>query len=208
MVMSIALKIRYLAAPLAKASLAVSVRMIKTSSTSPFNLLRRLARPSTALRAAWLALALLHGWLVARRIVAGEWSTPMDLARGGLCVIGVWYTWLKFWKLTTIFDAQPRRALIFALALVLGHWAVKSPTPLANFDGAPNAQWAGALAVLEVAGGVALALALIGRTRRRVVSPAPRPAAPATIRAPEPSCIAIQSLFTLPTFRRPPPCFA
>lgn len=89
--------------------------------------LRRGLRMSTLARALWLVLAALHAALVLRRVTTGELGSLADAVRGALCLGGVIYCSLKFWKIATVLDAAPRRALAFAMVLLLGHWLLAAP---------------------------------------------------------------------------------
>jgi hypothetical protein len=160
------------------------------------------------MRLIWLSAILLHAWLFARRMATGDWATGMDVLRGALCLAAVWYTSLKFWRISTIFDARPSRALAFFLILALGHGAIKTPQAAA---GSPP--WSGVgtvLAVMPAVGVAALALALAFRTlRRRDVTPTDANAAPVRLALAEPSpTIPLFPDFTPHLFRRPPPCGA
>ncbi|HOE96499.1 MAG TPA: hypothetical protein PLS90_06535 [Candidatus Sumerlaeota bacterium] len=132
-----------------------------------------LRRPSALLRALWLAVALLHGWLIAERFVLGAWGAPMDWLRALLCVAGIGYATLKFWRISTVFDQEPRRALIFAFILVLGHfWIAPPETQTAYLNHAE--QTAASLLIVVPAVGLALLLALAARRLHRAL-PVPTP---------------------------------
>ena len=88
---------------------------------------RWLGRPSTWIRIVWMLVAVLHGWLILRRLAMGDYLGVGALVKMTLCLAAIVYTSLKFWKITTIFDDEPRRALVFALALLVGHWAISPP---------------------------------------------------------------------------------
>lgn len=169
--------------------------------------LRRLGRPSTAMRLIWLLAAGFHAWLIVRRVIAGEWTTAPDLIKAALCAGGVWYASLKFWRISTIFDACPRRAFAFFLMVALGHGFCHSPA-------APDSPFAGsqfqvaAIAVLPAVG-AALALALCLR-RRQSVSRVAR-----AVRRPVRLFARVVSLelplfpdFSPQLFRKPPPAIA
>lgn len=171
-------------------------------------LIRRSVRPSGIARAVWLAVALLHVWLVLRRIGLGQLSNPMDFARAGLCLAGVGYASLKFWQVATIFDSAPRRAFAFGLVLLLGHWLVVVPGP----DGDPLRQARRPLATIVV---LAPAMAAVLLFVKQNLAARARPAA--LCRRPAPSAVALCQRSLLPfsillhasaLFRRPPPLCA
>jgi len=113
----------------------------------------------------WLAVAALHVWLIARRFATGQWSTPMDDLRAFLCLAAVGYASLKFWRIATLFDAGPRRALTFALILLLGHWAVAAPQN--DMAGGPGASaFIALIAVLPALGLAAVGLLVLARWLR------------------------------------------
>lgn len=126
-------------------------------SFQPLALLRRCIRPSSVARALWLAVALLHVWLVLRRVALGELTNPLDALRAGLCLLGVGYASLKFWQVATIFDSAPRRAFAFALILVLGHWVIAEPSQQGNLaDSTGKAPVAAILVIAPALGAVCL----------------------------------------------------
>lgn len=161
--------------------------------------LRRLARPSSVVRALWLAVAALHAWLVLRRVVCGDWGSMLDAVRGALCLGGVFYGSLKFWRIATVFDAAPRRAVAFALVLLLGHWLLAAP---AQSD-APGSR-APIAAVLIVAPALGASLALAMRTLRLLAARSLAVAASPLWIETRPLSLAVSRRdFFL--FRRPPP---
>ena len=122
--------------------------------------MRALARPSFWLRMAWIALAVLHAWLMVRRLVSGELGSLLDFTRAGLALAAVYYCSLKVWRVATVFDREPRRALIFALALLLGHvWLHVEPA------GSPSGTPVAVALILQTAlpafEGLALALLVL-----------------------------------------------
>lgn len=164
-------------------------------------LLRRALRPSVVARGLWLAVALLHAVLVLRRVASGEWSNTLDAIRGILCLGGVFYCSLKFWRIATILDSAPRRALAFALVLLLGHWLLVPPVGAEGPLGASGPL--AAVAVLIVAPALGAAAILIRRaTSAKAVLRRPHPyfEAPGA----HPFSLAVsRRVFSL--FRRPPP---
>jgi hypothetical protein len=135
---------------------------------------RRWARPSTAIRLAWLAVVALHVWLVARRVGAGEWGTAVDVARGTLCAAGVAYASLKFWSISTVFDNRPRRAMAFLLVVTLGHAAWHPAAETMTSGTVPGAPPVQAVAVMmPIVAMAVLGLGLAAWMRGRTVAPAP-----------------------------------
>jgi hypothetical protein len=118
--------------------------------------LRCVARPSTVARTLWLAVAALHGWLVLRRVATGELAGVMDALRALLCLGGVAYASLKFWRVATWFDSAPRRALAFAMILLLGHWLIAAPGQADQLFGPRSTLNAAAVLVMAPALGAAL----------------------------------------------------
>ena len=55
----------------------------------------------------WLAVAVLHGSLIAARLAAGRWDGPMDYARAGLCLVCVIFATLKLRRIVTVVDSEP-----------------------------------------------------------------------------------------------------
>lgn len=175
--------------------------------TSFFRLARRAARPSVVLRTLWLAVALLHAWLVVRRWAPITAVTVQDLLISLLCLVGVGYASLKFWRLSTIFDDRPRRALIFCLVLVLGHVVIDAPQSGEESLFSP-AQHGLMAAVLPVMGLSLLTLALVGTGRRRR-APRLRTRGPRTFRGCWFDClIRLFPDFSPSLYRRPPPTCA
>lgn len=85
-------------------------------------------RPSFFLCLTWWGIALLHLWLLVRRLWLLEGNAwLMQLVYCVLCALAVVYCSLKIRRVTTVFDASPRRALIFGLMLYLGHSFISSP---------------------------------------------------------------------------------
>jgi hypothetical protein len=145
----------------------------------------------------------LHAVLVARRVISGEWAGTLNAVRGWLCLVGVGYCSLKFWRVATIFDAAPRRALAFALLLLLGHWLLAPParseTPFAN---SPYGVTAVLFVVPALGAGLALAVRAAARApRRRRAAPSAHSYLFSEIL---PLAVSRRSFFL---FRRPPPAF-
>jgi hypothetical protein len=100
--------------------------------------LKNLLRPgrlSWWIRGLWLAVALLHGWLALRHLAADTGIAAMDLLRSVLCLGAVGYATLKIWRVATVFDDAPRRAVAFALLLAVLHWGVSVPQDPASAAG-------------------------------------------------------------------------
>jgi len=175
----------------------------------PLAMMRRLARPSTVARALWLSVALLHAWLAARRLVLGEWAGPLDVARGTLCLAGVGYGSLKFWQVAVVLDAAPRRAMAFALILVLGHGLLAVPRqgielrPLA-----PRAMQT--VAILSIVPALGTLLLLARAALRHVFdhSLTPRRAAPLWVALDRDRRPPIELRRAVFFFLRPPPLFS
>lgn len=90
------------------------------------NILRLLIKPSTYIRAMWLAVAALHAWLFARRLIEGEWFGGMNQARLVLAMAACIYGAVRMWRPATFLDDSPRKAWAFALLLIIGHFGVSS----------------------------------------------------------------------------------
>lgn len=97
-----------------------------------------LLKPSTWLRAMWFAVAALHAWLVLRRFINGHVETIADALMVVLCMFAIWYASRKAWKLATLFDSQPKRALIFTMTLMFGHVALQAPVASQAVAGSTN----------------------------------------------------------------------
>lgn len=168
-------------------------------ATRLWGALRRLARPSSVVRALWLAVVALHAWLALRRLVCGDWGSALDAVRGALCMGAVCYGSLKFWRIATVFDAAPRRAVAFALILLLGHWLLAAP---AQPDGPGSRAPIAAVLIVAPALGATLALAMgalrLLSDRARVFA-----ASPLCLEARPLSLAVSRRDFFL--FRRPPP---
>ncbi len=161
---------------------------------------RRLVRFSTLLRALWLAMALLHVWLIARRLWLGELGGLLELTRGALCLAGVAYCSLKFWRVATFFDSQPRRAIAFGLALLVGHVLIAPPGTQSLLD--PTGMQ---LTTVLVTAPLLLALGLVAAAgRRRRQGPIAWRLEPASGRTNEPLPIRLFQL-SPSLHRRPPP---
>lgn len=166
----------------------------------PLGWMRRTLRWSSLARLLWLVVAALHAWLVLRRFALAEWSGTLNAVRGVVCLGGVFYGSLKFWQVATVLDSAPRRALAFALVLMLGHWILATPVQAEG----PAATPLSAAAVLMVAPVLGAGLILAVRVRRPLA--VRRPAASASL-----SFLHFDSLplavsrreYNL--FRRPPP---
>jgi predicted membrane protein len=168
----------------------------------------RWARPSTLLRLAWLLVAGLHVWLVARRLATVELATAGDMARAVLCLAGVAYASLKLWSVSTVFDARPRRAVAFFLILALGHMALTGPATRARMaDKAPAAMQV--MLVASVAAVVVLATRRASERAARRAIPSRRATALARARS---RWILHRPRYYLDfsphLFRRPPPALA
>ena len=129
---------------------------------NPLVFLRRCARLSVLARVLWLAVALLHAYLIMRRIAVGEWAGLLDWLRATLCLAGVGYASLKFWQVATVLDSAPRRVLAFGLILMLGHWMLAVPDQ-ENALLSPTTA-AGATAVLSIVPSLGVALLLLRAT--------------------------------------------
>ena len=167
--------------------------------------MRRGVRLSTIARTLWLMVAALHIYLITRRFAVGDWSTLLDYVRAALCLAGVGYASLKFWRIATIFDSSLRRALTFGLILLLGHWVIAAPSH--DAAGAEAARFAALIAVLPVLGATLLGTLQLVRARRRST---PRPArvmaAPAAFELAYLPLLVLRDFPTL--YHRPPPCRA
>ncbi len=100
------------------------------SSTQNFSLasgLHWLLQPGSIWRGFWIAVGMLHVWLVISRVMSGDWATIGGLIKSVLCLAAIFYATLKVLRVATLFDRSPRRALVFALVLILGHTYMKSP---------------------------------------------------------------------------------
>lgn len=163
-------------------------------------IVQRLLRPSIAIRAFWIAVVALHGFLFLRRLVWGEWAAGDDQARLALALAGGIYGMVKSWRISTVFDRSPRRAAAFAVLLVFGHVAVKD-SPGRLIPWAPEPEAAGAFVALPWT--LALAglagIALVSARSRRDFN-----AAPAFIRLSPPAFIPVP-VFPVPLYQRPPP---
>ncbi len=149
--------------------------MIPASPVFRIDLPRFRPQLSSIVRLLWIAVALLHGWLAMRRVVSGEWLTFPDMARLLLGVTGTAYCTVKVWRVSTIFDAEPRRAIMFALLLVLTHWLVTPPAnPVDTFLDAPIAVLVAAPALVMFAS-VAARRPRPRRSRAYRLLPATRP---------------------------------
>lgn len=74
----------------------------------------------------WLAIAALHAWLFARRLIEGEWFGGMNQARLVLAMAACIYGAVRMWRPATFFDDSPRKVWAFALLLILGHFGISS----------------------------------------------------------------------------------
>ena len=164
-------------------------------------LLRRALRPSVLARGLWLVLALLHAVLVLRRVVSGDWSGILDAVRAVLCLGAVCYCSLKFWRIATILDSAPRRALAFALVLLLGHWLLMPPAGAEGPLGASGPL--AAVAVLIVAPALGAAVILTRRAASAKAVLRRRPPSLDAFDFQELPLAVSRRIFSL--FRRPPP---
>jgi hypothetical protein len=179
--------------------------MSAQSSTRLLDRLRRVARPSTIARAAWLIVAAVHVWLVLERCLTGEWATPLDFTRAALCLAGVAYASLKFWRIATIFDSSLRRAVACGLILLIGHWVIAPPAGDAGPAAASDVT--ALIAVVPALGAALLAALLLGVPRRRTFARPPRvAAAPPTFELGQSPLFFIRFFPSL--FHRPPPRLA
>lgn len=164
-------------------------------------LLRGALRLSMVARALWLVMALLHAGLVVRRVGSGEWCNTLDVLRGVLCLGGVCYCSLKFWRIATVLDSAPRRALAFALVVLLGHWLLATPVRADGPHGATGPL--AAVAVLIVAPALGAAMVLVRRVAQGRVVVRRRIASLTAFEFDELSLAVSRRVFSL--FRRPPP---
>lgn len=109
-----------------------------SSPSNPLNLFRRLLAPSAIARVLWLTVALLHASLIVRRFASGDGVELINLVRSLLCLIAIGYASLKFWRIATVFDANPRRALVFGLIVLLGHVAITPPASADSLLASPT----------------------------------------------------------------------
>ena len=176
----------------------------------PFSILRlcrRLVRPSNLARGLWLLVGALHVWLIARRLAGGDFASLVDWVRMVLCVVAVGYASLKFWDVATILDASPRRAVAFALVLIVGHWMLNpSVFDAATPQGAVVVSVSTVAAVIPLLATALLVLAAALRlrgTRLRVARmPATRPRLVFHETAHLPLALARRAIRL---YRRPPP---
>ena len=136
---------------------------MRLCSIHPLASFRRHCTPAGLVRALWLAVILLHVVLLARRVALGLWSDPLDILRGVLCLGGAAYGLLKFRRVAILLDSSPRRALAFALILLLGHWLIVTPTHPAD----PQRPSIALTAILASAPSLGAALLLLEATQRR-----------------------------------------
>jgi hypothetical protein len=92
-------------------------------------------KPSFWLRFMWIAVAALHAWLILCRCLNGHVESLTDISIVLLCVIAIWHASRKVWRIATIFDSKPRRAVIFALTLLFGHLAIQARGPVPAMAG-------------------------------------------------------------------------
>jgi hypothetical protein len=181
--------------------------MNRPARASLLRSLRTALRLSTVARTLWLLVAALHVYLIIRRVAVGDWTTPLDYARAALCLLGVGYASLKFWRIATLFDSNLRRALAFGLLLFVGHWVIAQPVhaPAGGTDGQANLM--ALIAVLPALGASILGTIALLRLARHSTPPVRVVVTAHPVFNFSPLSL---SLFKfLPSlFRRPPPCRA